>query len=115
MYIGPGAEETWKFDQNPDNPKGKTSCGSIPSILQGCRIIPNGGLKRDGKHLHFGAGSVSQKVIMDLISSANDIGMHQGICYYLGKMNKNSASIVLTPRVSETASLSRASAAEGHL
>ena len=30
MYIGPGAEETCKFDKYPDNPKGKTSCGSIP-------------------------------------------------------------------------------------
>ena len=23
MYIGPGSEETWKFDEYPENPKGK--------------------------------------------------------------------------------------------
>ena len=46
---------------------------------------------------------------MDLISSANDFCIVFGICDYLGKINeidfdesrRNTASVVLTPRVSE--------------
>ena len=89
-------------------------------------------LKWDGANMHFNASEASKKMIMELISSANDICILYGICNYLGKRQtddlesrQDSTSIVLTPRVSETASLSRASAAgnlsdylriaEGHL
>ena len=58
-------------------------------------------------------------MIMDLISAANDICILSGICDYLGKISKddlesreNTASVVLTPGVSENASLSRASAGD---
>ena len=84
------------------------------------------------KNTHFNAGSVSHTMIVDLISSAKDICMLYGICYFLGRIKQDdlesrqdSASIVLTPRVSENACLSRASVAvdlsdyawlaEGHL
>ena len=56
---------------------------------------------------------------MDLISSATDICILHGICDYFGKIieidlesRRRTASVLLTPRVSETASLSRASAAD---
>ena len=56
---------------------------------------------------------------MELISSASDACMLYGICAYLGQMKQDglasredSASIVLAPRVSEPASLSRALVAD---
>ena len=59
------------------------------------------------------------KMMMDLISSPSDICIVFGICDYLGKINeidiesrRNNASVVLTPRVSETATLSRLHAAD---
>ena len=48
-----------------------------------------GELKRDGKNMHFNAGSASQKMIVDLISSANDIGMLYGIGDHLGKIKQD--------------------------
>ena len=60
-------------------------------------------------------------MIMDLISAANDICILGGICDYLEKIStddlesrKNTTSVVLTPGVSENASLSRASAGDNH-
>ena len=64
-----------------------------------------GEVQRDGKNMHFNAGAASQKMMMELISSASDICMIYGICDCLGKIKQDSASIFLTPRVSETASL----------
>ena len=68
--------------------------------------------------MHFDA-SESEKMMMDLITCANDICIIHGICDYLSKISKDdlenrqhTASVVLTPRVLETASLSRASAAD---
>ena len=65
--------------------------------------------------MRFNAGAVSQKRVMELISSASDTCILYGICACLGKLQpddlesrQNSASIVDTPRVSERASLSRA-------
>ena len=56
--------------------------------------------------MHFSASEASEKVIMHLISSANDRCVLYGICDHLGKRNKDelesrqdSASIVHTPRV----------------
>ena len=69
--------------------------------------------------MHFSASDTSKKMIMDLVSSANDICVRYGSCEYLGKVSKDdlesrqtSASVVLTPGVSETARPSRASAAD---
>ena len=69
--------------------------------------------------MHLKAGSVSQKMVMDLTSSAHDICVLYGMCDYLGKIKEDdpesrqdSASIVLIPRVSATASMSRASVAD---
>ena len=88
-------------------------------ILKDAGTSEKGELKRDGANMHFTASEASKKMLMDLISSANDICILYGICDYLGKTKMDdfesrpdSASIVLTPRVSETASLSRASAAD---
>ena len=88
-------------------------------MLKRCRNFQKGELKRGGENMHFNAGYVSEKMIMELISSPDDICILHGICDYLGKISKDdlesrqdSASIVLTPRVSETASLSRASAVD---
>ena len=83
---------------------------------KGCNNFRQGELKKGGENMHFDASDPSIKMMMAFISSANDICMLQGICDYLGKRKqddlesrKDSASIVLVPRVSETASLSRAS------
>ena len=73
--------------------------------------------------MHFNAGSASQKMIMDLIGSANDICMLHGVCDYLGKIKQDDLeSRDRLQLVSETTSLSRASVAdnlswiaEGHL
>ena len=99
---------------------------------KGADISQKGESKWDGANMHFNTSEASKKMIMELISSANDICIIYGICNFLGKRQtddlesrQDSTSIVLTPRVSETASLSRASAAgnlsdylriaEGHL
>ena len=57
--------------------------------------------------------------MMDFINSANDIWIALGICDYLGKIDEidlerrqNTASVVPTPRISETATVSRACAAD---
>ena len=59
------------------------------------------------------------KMMMHLISSANDCCIVFKICDYLGQMHeivfesrRNTASVVLTPRVSETATQSRPHAAD---
>ena len=66
--------------------------------------------------MHFNASEASKKVNMDLINSANDICILNGICDYLGKIKKDDLesrehTFVLTPRVSPTVALSPASAA----
>ena len=143
MYIGSGSEGTWEFEQYPENPKGRwdelarqvTEVYLVQNIQlwKGAETSQKKReLKWDGANMHFNASEASKKMIMELISSANDICILYGICNYLGKRQtddlesrQDSTSIVLTPRVSETASLSRASAAgnlsdylriaEGHL
>ena len=90
------------------NPKGKwDELAQKRPILEGCRNFSKEELKRR-----------IRITIMDLISSANDMCMLYGFSDYHGKIKQDnvqsrqdSASIVLTPRVSETASLCRA----GHL
>ena len=64
----------------------------------------------------------SMKMMLDLISWANDFCGGFGICDYLGKINEinlesrqHAASVVLTPRVSETVTLSRLYAADKFL
>ena len=58
--------------------------------------------------MHFNASDSSVKMMMDLMSSANDFCIVFGICDDPGKVNemdlesrRNKASVVLTPRVSE--------------
>ena len=92
------------------------------SNLERTQIFQKGDLKRGGENMHFSASEASEKMIMGLFSSASDICNLYGICDSLGKINKvdlesrrDSASIVLTPRVSDTASLSRANAADNFL
>ena len=60
-------------------------------LLKGCKNFSTGELKRGGGNMHFNAESVSQKMIIELISSVNDICMHYGLCDYLGK-NKTGRS-----------------------
>ena len=52
MYIGPGSEKTWNFDQYPDNPRSIRYCGEL-------------------KRVYFDASAGSLKLLMDLTSSAN--------------------------------------------
>ena len=59
--------------------------------------------------MHFNADVRSLKMMMDLISSANDFCIVFGICDFLGKINeidfdesrRNTASVLLSPGVSE--------------
>ena len=83
-------------------------------ILKGCIDFQNGELKRDGASLHLTADDSSVKMMMDLISSANDFCIVFGICDYRGKMKeidfesrRSTASVVLTPSVSENVTQSR--------
>ena len=142
MYIGSGPEGTWTIEMCPDDPKGHwdqlakqvTEVYRVQKypILKGCSKFREGESKRGGENMHFNASDTSKKIIMDLISSVKDMCILHGICNDHGKINQGglesrqtSASIVLSPRVSETASPSPASAvdnlsdhawiAEGHL
>ena len=63
--------------------------------------------------MHVSVSDPSKKMMMDLISSANNFCIVFGICGYVGKINEmdfgsrqNAASVVLTPNVSETFTLS---------
>ena len=56
--------------------------------------------------MHFDASEASGKMIEDIISSANDICILDGICDHLGKINKDDlqnrqhlVSVVVTPGV----------------
>ena len=76
-------------------------------------------MKRGGAHLHFHADDSSVHMMMDPISSANDICVVFGTCDYLYKMNeidlqsqRNTASIVLIGRVSEDLTQPRPCVAE---
>ena len=119
MYIGPGSEKTWNFEKVSRWPRrkigwtGKGSCGRVSCvqkhpILNGCTNFQRGELKKGGANMHFHADDSSVKIMMDLISSASDICIVFGIYDYLRKVNeidlesqRNTASFVLTPRVSE--------------
>ena len=69
--------------------------------------------------MHFDASDESIKMMMDLISSVNDICIEFGICDHLRKITyidlerqRNTASVVLTPRILETLNLLRQHVAE---
>ena len=124
MYTGPGSEKTSTFEKHPDDPKGildelatqvtEVYLVQTHPILKGCNNFQRGELKKGGANMRFDADDSSVKMMMDLISSANDFSIIFGICDYLGKIDeidlesqRNTASVVLTPRVSETVTLSR--------
>ena len=124
MYIVPGSEKTWHFEKYPHNPEGKwnelakqvTNVYLVQNypILTGCIYFRNRDLKRGGENMHFSGSDPSFKMIVDLISSANDFCIDFIVCDHLGKIYEidvespqNTASVVLTPRVSETVTLSR--------
>ena len=98
VYIGPGSEKTWNFEKYPDNPKGKwdelakqvTDVHLVQKhpILKGCINFQKGELKKGGENTHFSARGPSIKMIMDLISSANDFCIVFGICDFPGKLNE---------------------------
>ena len=88
------------------------------TIWKGCRHFRKGEPKRGGENMHF-IVSEACSMMMAHISSASGFFFVFGICDYLGKINeidlesrRNTASVVLTPRFSETASPSRASVAD---
>ena len=99
MYIAPCSQQTWNFEKHPDNPKGKWDemakqvsdvyLVQKHPILKRCTHFRKGELKRGGEIMHFDASGLSFKMMMDLISSANDICILEGICDYLGKINKD--------------------------
>ena len=91
------------------------NCISYRSIhsWRGCIDFQKGEMKKGGANMHFNADDSSVTMVMDLISSANDICIAFGICDYLGKFNeidvesrRNSASVVLTPSLGERHSAS---------
>ena len=119
----------WEIGKEPRQPTrkvgwiGKTSdecvsCSktSHPERMQ--QLPKKGVLQKGGEYMRFDASEPSKKMMMDLIIFATDICFLCGICDYLGQISKdlesrqNTASVVLLPRVSETPSLSRASAAD---
>ena len=129
MYIGPGSEKTWNFEKNPDNPQRKWDelakqvtdvyLEQKHPILKRCIDFHAGELERGGENMHFSAGDSSVRTMTDLISSANDFCVVFRISDGLLKIHEidfesrpNTASIVLTPRVSETVTLSRPYAAD---
>ena len=91
------------------------NCISYRSIhsWRGCIDFQKGEMKKGGANMHFNADDSSVTMVMDLISSANDICIAFGICDYLGKFSeidvesrRNSASVVLTPSLGERHSAS---------
>ena len=91
------------------------NCISYRSIhsWRGCLDFQKGEMKKGVANMHVNADDSSVTMVMDLISSANDICIAFGICDYLGKFNeidnesrRNSASVVLTPRLGERHSAS---------
>ena len=80
------------------------------SSVKGCINFRRGVLKKDGESMHFDASDpFKQKMMMDLVSSANDVCIVFGICDYLGKVNdidpesqRNTVSVILPPRIPET-------------
>ena len=87
LYIGPGSEEIWKFAKYPDDPKIKWDelatdvflVQKLP-ILKGCINFQKGKLKRGGENIHFDASDPSIKMLMDLISPANEFCIVYGMC-----------------------------------
>ena len=55
-------------------------------------------MKKGVEKMHFNADDSSVLMMMDLISSANDFCIVVGIC----ESRRNTASVVLPPRVSRT-------------
>ena len=124
MCIGPGSEKTSNFEKYPCDIKGKWDelanqgmdvyLVQKHPILKGCINIRKGELKR-------GASDPSVKMMMDFTSPASDFWIVFGICVCSGKTNeidlenrRNTASAVVTPRVSENVAQSRPYAAEQH-
>ena len=83
-------------------------------ILKGCINFQKGKLKRGGENMHFSTSDPSFKIMM-----VDDFCVVFWICDNLGQINEidfesrqNTAAVVLTPRVSETVTLSRRYAAD---
>ena len=55
-------------------------------ILKGCNRFQEGDSKRGGENMHFSASDLSIKMMMDLISSANDFVVAFGTCDCLGQI-----------------------------
>ena len=112
------------FCKNPDNLKEKwdelaKQVTDVYPILKGCIDFHAGELERGGENMHFSAGDSSARTMTDLTSSANDFCIVFRIYDCLRKIHEidfesrpNTAAIVLTPRVSETVTLSRPCAAD---
>ena len=104
--------------KHPDNPTGK--CDKLAKqvtdvylvqkhpILERCRNFNKGESKKGGANIHFNADDSSVKMMMNLISSADDFCIVFGRCDYLEKIKeinlesrRNTALVVFTPKVSE--------------
>ena len=122
MHIVPGSENIWNFEKYPDNVKrqmGSTSQTSYECVWCTAAIFrermyqfSERVLKKDGENMHFDSSDPFKKMMMDLVSSANDICVVFGICDHLGKVNdidpesqRNTVSVVLPPRIPETFNL----------
>ena len=70
-------------------------------------------MKKVGQKMHLDASDPSVKMMMDFTSSANDMCIVFRICDHLRNFDeidrgsrRNTASVLLTPRISETQSVS---------
>ena len=115
MYIGPGSEKTCCFEKYFDDTKKENEMNwqNKHPILKGCINFRKGKLKKVCQNIHFDASDPSIKVMMDFTSSANDMYIVFRICDCLGNFQeidlgsrRNTASVVLTPRISVTINLS---------
>ena len=102
LYTGPGQRTLGSLKRYTDNPGGTwdelarqvTDVYLVQRhpILKGCKSFQRGELKRESKNMHFNAGAASQKMIMELRSSANEICMLYGMCAFLAQINKTGRS-----------------------
>ena len=129
MNIGPGSEKTRNLEKYPHNPEGKlwwtgeasfgcVSC-TAASILERMYQFRERRSEERWWTMHFTVSGSSMKMMMNPIISANDFRIVLGICDHLGKITgtdlgsrQNTASVVLTPGVSETVALCRPCAAD---
>ena len=125
MYIGPGSEETWNFEMYVDSLKMESgmTCQAMSPMKTLDISIPFGKDVNTSKKGMIKArrqqqtlerrSRTSTKMKMELIGSANDTCTLYGISHLERKEGNferrhDSASVVLSPRVSEPASSSRA-------